>query len=52
MQCSCGGEMKQHTVQKDLKDVGTFYQCVMCGRIKKSVLLESYLKGLEKKDVD
>ena len=33
MQCSCGGEMKDHKVQRNLQIVGEFQSCKGCGRV-------------------
>tara|TARA_R100001086_G_scaffold66067_1_gene30699 strand:+ start:471 stop:665 length:195 start_codon:yes stop_codon:yes gene_type:complete len=32
MQCSCGGEMKDHKVQRKLEVVAEFMSCKGCGR--------------------
>ena len=33
MQCSCGGEMKDHKVQRNLQIVAEFQSCEDCGRV-------------------
>ena len=33
MQCSCGGEMKNHKIQKRLQVVAEFQSCNACGRV-------------------
>ena len=33
MQCSCGGEMKNHKIQKRLQVVAEFQSCKSCGRV-------------------
>jgi uncharacterized protein with PIN domain len=32
MQCSCGAEMKNHKVQRNLRTVAEFKSCPSCGR--------------------
>jgi len=33
MQCSCGGEASEHSVQRNLKIVAEFAECRACGRV-------------------
>jgi len=33
MQCSCGGEMQGHKIQRALKTVAEFSSCKGCGRV-------------------
>lgn len=45
MQCNCGGVTKEHDVVRDKAIVGSYQECIACGRVWKDKKLIDFLVG-------